>query len=363
MSFDNYRDKDTYSSPSYTTAKSSDESERLRRERAARITDARETVTEKASTPRPTANHTSKIDSSKVRKTITSPKPGVEEVYAIPIDNSGSNRQIADHFKKSAAYLRVNLNLINPNAQFVFAYFSDHTDGDRYFQAIDFVSPDDEGELTLISTLHKIYDASGDDAPEAHECVLNQLCDINFGDAKKRHLIMVSDVVGHGMGMEKDYRDNGCPYQQDWHQSLKRVNDTYTTFEFIGCGNNQEVSALQKNFISLYHPELVNLNFIDLSDIQEHVDRMGIVLNTFLFLVARNSGLQSLEAFLARLYEKWLSEPIFGSHTDSRAKEAITRFCKFINISDDEVISMLTRILSIRRDEAETLFKKSRYSF
>jgi hypothetical protein len=355
MSGSSYREDHIYTGNSYTSAGSDEERDSLREEREKRIKTARESVSEKSTKPRSQVNHQEKYDSSLVQKKICQPAAGVKRVYIILIDNSGSNEFIASHFRKSSEYLQVNLNLIDPSAQFVFVYFSDHCDGDRYWQPVNFIFPDDNGEKILISTLNKIVGADGGDAAEAHECALYDACQINFGDAIERHLIMVSDVVGHYMGMDSD---TGCCHQQDWKEAVNLVDKTFTSFEFIGCGNRPSVGELQKQFINLCHPELLYQNFINLSYIQESVHRLGIVLNTFLFLVARRRGIQSLEGFLARLYEKWLNDPIFGDQTDSRAKEAIIRFAQFIPGQSSEIIDIMSRVLSITKKEVERLIKQ-----
>jgi len=253
MSGSSYKESPTYTSPSYTSASSYEERETLREERSKRIESARESVVEKSNRPRPEANHQQKYDSSLVQKEITRPATGIERIYIIFIDNSGSNEAIANHFRKASEYLQVNLNLIDPQAQFAFVYFSDHCDGEKYWQAVNFISPDDQGEKILISTLKHIPGADGGDAAEAHECALFDACQIDFGDATKRHLIMVSDVVGHGMGLNSD---SGC--RRDWKESVRLVDKTYTSFEFIGCGDNPNVGELQKQFIDLCHPELLS---------------------------------------------------------------------------------------------------------
>ena len=358
MSNSSYSDSPTYSRERDYTTRSGSEREKLERERSDRIKTAREDVAEKAEEPRPVVDHSFKIDHNLVHGSITRPKDGVKRIYVILIDNSGSNERIASHFRKSTEYLRVNLNLIDPEAQFVFVYFSDHCDGERFWQAVDFVSPDEEGEKILISTLHEIYGADGGDAAEAHECALLKACELDFGTADQRHLIMVSDVTGHGMGMDSD---RGCRLQQDWQESVRKVDTTYQSFEFIGCGNFPSTGELQKQFINLCHPELLKLNFVNLSHIKESVYRLGIVLNTVLFLIARDRGPQALEAFLGRLYEKWLSEPVFKGETDARAKEAIARFTQFIPWQSQEIIDLLTRVLSITSKEAEQLVNQGAY--
>ncbi len=357
MSSDNYSRRGIYTEKSYAEA-TGEERDRLSEQRQRQIARAREDVVKKSAAPRPVVDHSFKINPKLVRRTITQPTDGVKRIYVILIDNSGSNRKIADHFRRSSEYLRVNLGLIDPEAQFAFVYFSDHMDRDRYWQAVDFVSPNEDGEGTLISTLDQIVGADGGDAPEAHECALLQACEIDFNQAIERHLIMVSDVTGHDMGMDGD---RGCQYQQSWKQSVKLVDKTYQSFELIGCGDNPDVGELQKQFINLCHPELLARNFINLSYIKEPIYRLGIVLNTFLFLVARSRGIQALEAFLARLYEKWLSEPVFKDQTDSKAKEAIARFAQFVPGTPNEVVNLVARVLSVTLKEAEQLIERGAY--
>lgn len=360
MSGSSYDDNKTYSSPSYTSARSESEKKRLYDDRASRVHEFKSEVASKASTPRPVKEAVQEYNAQLVRNKITHPTKGTKRIYVVLIDNSGSNRQIASHFKKSSNYLRVNLQILDPEAQFVFIYFSDHTDGDAWFQAVDFISANPEGEKILTSTIHEMSDANGYDYPEAHECALKEVCQINFSDVIEKHLILISDVAGHNMGMNCE--DRGCPYQQDWRDSLKLVEKTYQTFELIGCGNDEDASEIQKKFINYLHPELLAMNFISLAHIREHQHRLGIVLNSFLLLVARHRGLQGIEGFLSRLYEKWLSDPIFGDNTDRRAKEVILRFSKYIPCSYEEKIEMMTHILVSSSDEVKRLIKQGAIS-
>ncbi len=355
MSSDTYDDRATYRGSSYTSASGEAERRKLFSERSERVSAFRSEVGTKSDSPRPARDVMANYDESLVRCSITKPAPGVTRVYKILIDNSGSNRQIANHFRNSTNYLRVNLGLIDHDGQFTFEYFSDHCDGKLISQPIDYVSPNKEGERILTSTLHHVHDADGGDSPEAHECALWDACKINFGEATTRHLILVSDVTGHGMGMGDD---QGCPNQRSWKESMDLVEATYTTFELIGCGASADVATLQQQFVTYRHPENLAMNFVSLAYIKEHQYRLGIVLNAFLFLVARHRGPQSVEGFLSRLYEKWLSDPLFGGETDRRAKEAIIRFAKYIDLQSKEKTEMMSRVLVSPTDEVERLLKE-----
>jgi hypothetical protein len=358
MSGDTYGTRETYGK-SYAEASDDDEREILGARRAERVKGFRSDVGVKsASGHRPHRNPRDEYDPSLVKLAITQPGKGVKRVYLILIDNSGSNRQIARHFKDSSNYLRVNLQWIDPEAQFLFVYFSDHCDGSGWWQAIDWISPTEEGEKILTSSLFEVRDVNGGDAPEAHECALWDAAHLDFGPTvEKKHLILVSDVTGHGMGMDDD---GGCSQQRSWRSSLDKVEEVFTTFEVIGCGDNPDVSMLQEQFIKYAHPELLPMNFVSLSYIHNPEYRLGIVLNTFLFLAARHSGMQAIEGFLARLYEKWLDDPLFGGDTDQRAKETILRFAKFVPGTDDEVCQMMSRILVTSVEDIEDILKHSK---
>lgn len=316
-----------------------DEGERRRAsaERAERIRTARTTVTEeKKDLHRDTSDV---YDPKLIRNKITSPAPGVKRIYVVLIDNSGSNRAIARHLKDSSGYLAAVLNTLDPESQIALIYFSDHGDGGRLMQEVDFVHPDKEGDRIIHSTTAHVHDAHGYDAPEAIECALWRACEIDFRDVTERHLILVTDVVAHGMGLEPD---DGCPLQRSWEQSLKRVSETYTTFRVVGCGADIGVGKLQEKFIS---PDRVAYDLIDLSNIRHEYLRQGITGNAILFLIARQLGRQGVELFLSSLYEKWLSEPIFGEDTDARAREMIKRFVNFLEYPEQEKEEILRKII------------------
>jgi hypothetical protein len=165
-------------------------------------------------------------------------------------------------------------------------------------------------------------------------------CEIDFGDAEKRHLYLVTDVVAHGMGLRPD---DGCPNQVDWRKAVERVEQTFTSFTVIGCGNDPDVGELQKQFLK---QERVAFDLIDLSEIRSLQYRLGITQNAFLFLVARSTGLQGVELFLRTLYNKWRMEPLFGANTELSAKEAITRFLKYVEADAGMLEKLREKIFS-----------------
>lgn len=277
-------------------------------------------------------------DSAFVRSVITQPKPETKRIHIVIIDNSGSNRVIAAHFRESSGYFTSVLNSIDPTSQVAFMYYSDHCDGRHINQEIDYVSPDETGDKIIHSTARNIIPVSGGDAAEAFECALYDVCQKNFGNAEYKHLYLVTDQVAHGMG-ESD--DNGCPLQRNWKDSLELVSKTFTTFEVVGCGNSR-LSKLQAQFIR--HDRL-GLDFLDLSSIPEEEHRKAISGNALLFLIARKTGLQTTELFLSFLYEKWLESPIFGRQSAERAKEMIERFGKYIEAPEQKVTEILQKVL------------------
>lgn len=310
-------------------------------ERKTRVEIARREVAVKAELPRPTKKDTHDLyDARCVKNRITRPKAGVAEINVVAIDNSGSNKAIADHVKASSEYLNTGISSIAPNSQTAYVYFSDHCDGSLLMQEVEFVPTGEEGDKILYSTTYHVRGANGGDEPEAIECVLKRVCEIDFGDAKIKRLYLVTDVVGHGMGMSGD---GGCPHQQNWRKSVELVRKTFDSFEVIGCGADQEVSELQKQFLT---PDRVALDLIDLSAIRETRHRQAITANALLFLMARHQGPQMVQMFLSTLYEKWLGEPqVFKEFTDSKAREMIRRFLKYIDLPQEKVEKMGADIL------------------
>jgi hypothetical protein len=307
--------------------------ERLRRSRAAaqKLEDDRARARQEAERKRKTEQAKREAYSaSLVRDTITKPHKDAEEVWIIRIDNSGSNRAIADHLKETAGYLLASLDMLNPKAQLQMDFFSDHCDGPRIMQPVDFVFPNEEGSRTLVSTIEHMAPAHGGDNPEAIECVLHEACNIDFGHIpkEKRHLILVTDELAHGMARPTRFdRDDGCPLQRNWALESERARETFGTFEIVGCSNYPQMRNFQAAFLA---EERRHWDIIDLSEVKSPEHRLGIVGNAILFLMARSLGDQAAEMFLAFLYEKWLSDPIFGSNSDLMAREAICRFFKYL---------------------------------
>jgi hypothetical protein len=303
-----------------------------------KVASARSTVTEKKE--KVVRDKSGLYDVDLVKLGFTHPKPGIKRVHIVLTDNSGSNRRIAEHQKESSGYIMANLSIIDPESQLAINYFSDHCDGKNIQQIADFVTPDKEGDKTLFSTTQHIDPAGGGDAPEAIECALWDVCKIDFGDATEKHLYLVTDVVAHGMGLAGD---DGCPAQRDWRRSLEEVAKTFTSFSVIGCGDDARVGELQKQFIA---KDRLQYDLIDLSEIRDINYRLGITVNSVLFLIARTRGMQTVELFLGSLYEKWLKEPLFGANTDLAAKEAIRRFAKYLEAPKADIDKMLSKILA-----------------
>lgn len=278
-------------------------------------------------------------DEKFVRLGITKPAVGVKRAWVVLIDNSGSNRLIAHKLRQDSGYLTAFLNSLDPSSQLATIYFSDHCDGIRgLMQEIDFVHPNEEGDKIICSTLHHIHDVSGGDEAEAIECVLWRACDIDFADAEERHLILVTDVVAHGMGMESD---DGCPEQRDWKKSLEKVRKTFTSFVVVGSGDDIKTGKLQRQFLA---SDRVDFDLIDLSSIKEPKLRLGMAANAILFLIARQVGKQAMELFLSALYEKWIKEPLFGLKTDKLAKDMIQRLGKFLEYPQAETHDLLKKV-------------------
>jgi hypothetical protein len=228
-----------------------------------------------------------------------------------------------------------NLAALDPQAQIAFIFFSDHCDGRNLRQDADWVTPDEEGDAIMFASIDAIRNADGGDEPEAIECILHMAAALDFGHVAKkdRHLYLVTDVVAHGMGMRGD---GGCPTHDDsfWRTALQEVNDTFGTFQVIGTADNQSAARLQCQFIT--DPTRLAFDFLDVSDVRSHEHRCGITGNAVLFLIARNRSPQAVEGFLLALFEKWLTEPLFGANTELNAREAIKRFMRFLEMSDEE---------------------------
>lgn len=298
--------------------------------RRKRIADARRVIEEEegGGAPRREVRDTSGLyDPRYVRSRITRPHRDAQAITIQIVDNSGSNRIVSERIRESSGYILATAGLmLGPRHQIAMLYGSDHCDGPLLRQDVDFVFPNEEGDRVLFSTTHDVHGASGGDEAEAFECLLHDVCDTDFGHVDKadRHLILATDVVGHGMGMRSD---SGCPLRRDWRRSVERVYDTFGTFQVIGTGESASVGKLQAKFL---REGRAALDLIDMSSIRDERHRLGIIPNAALFLMARNDGPQTAKRFLQFLFEKWLRDPVFGQDTDLRARDAIRRFLRFV---------------------------------
>jgi hypothetical protein len=317
----------------------SDDSESYYKKRKEKVEEDRERVHERASKPREKRATDDLYDESLVTKQITKPNATTERLHIVLIDNSGSNAKIAQHLRDSSGYLMGVLAQLDPSSEIAFMYCSDHSDNALFIQSIDYLKPGEKADKALFSSSYHVRGANGYDGAEAWECALWDACGLDFGKAKEKHLYLVTDVVGHGMGMNSD---DGCPRQRDWRKSVEKVYKTFTTFTVVGCGDDDDVGKLQTQFLK---EDRVPFDLIDLSSIKEFEHRAAITGNALLFLIARNTGMQGIELFLSFLYEKWLQEPIFGSDTDKRAQDMIHRFGKYIEKPETEVNKLMKKIL------------------
>lgn len=343
-SHDSYRDEYSgyrRSSEGGSSFYSDDAAARQRAEEArrARVRESRRRIEEEPPPPsrgsrrkQEHARHDTAYDHASVRDQITQPPKEADRLHTLLLDNSGSNRVIAEHFRRGSGYLMAMLEAIDPSGALAIIYFSDHCDGPRIRQDVDFVMAGEEGNKILYSTTYHVRGASGGDAAEAIECMLHDVCDIDFAQIPqdRRHLYLVTDVVGHGMGMRDD---QGCPYRRDWRESVRRVGETFGSFQVVGCSRYESEGKLQEQFLA---EDRVQWDLINLSNVKSDEHRLPLTLNAFLFFLARNLGTQVVTVFLMGLYEKWLNEPIFGQQTDTKARDQIGQFLSWLEV-DPEV--------------------------
>lgn len=302
---------------------------------------AHEPAREYAKAPEPIRH---RIDASLAKNKITAPPKKAAEAHIILVDNSGSNRKIADALKRSAGYLHAVCGQIAGDATVAMIFFSDHCDGDLIFQEVDYTTPSKEGEEILRASIDQVHGADGGDAPEAIECALSKAAYLDFGHVakEKRYLYLVSDQIAHGMGYGG--KDSGCPDQKDWQRSLKKVHEVFGGFQVVASGDDREVFELQKQFIA---KDRLQYDLMDLATGRlSHDERCRLVTNAVLLFIARNRGVQSVSTFLMLLVEKWLAEPQYGSDTLRRAKGQIKDFVQYLEIDDKKKDELLKQIFS-----------------
>jgi hypothetical protein len=282
------------------------------------------------------------VNRSLARNTITVPAAEAKEVHVILVDNSGSNKQIAESLRRASGYIHANASVIAGDASIAFQFFSDHCDGSRLIQEADYVMPGTEGEEILRASIANIYNARGGDEPEAIECALYRAAvDYRFDERiprDHRFLYLVTDQVAHNMSTD---RDDGCPLQRDWKKSLKQAHETYGSFQFIASGSDPAIFQLQRQFIA---PDRQQFDLMDLATGQlTHEERCRLIPNALLFLMARNRGKQAVQLFTLTVVEKWLAEPQYGSDTLRRAKKQIQDFCMYLDWDRADVEDLLQR--------------------
>ncbi len=310
--------------------------------RRRRVEEARKRTESAKPPPRsaPRDDKRSLYDASLARNRITRPDPLAESATIVIVDNSSSNSEVATRMRETSGYILGVLGKVaGERSQMALLFGSDHCDGHAMRYDVDFLAPSELGERVMTSSIFHVHGAGGGDDAEAFECFLHDVCDVDFGGVAKpdRHLILATDMVAHGMGLRERGlgSDHGCPSGRDWRASVRRVNETFGTFQVIATGTSSGIAELQRQFLSR---ERVAFDHIDLSAVREMEHRLGIVPNVVLFLAARNRfGSQGAKFFLKFLYEKWLDSPIFGQDTDMRARDAISRFFKYVEGMNPEM--------------------------
>lgn len=284
-----------------------------------------------------------RIDPNLARNTIGLPPKAAKRIYVMVVDDSGSNQAIAKAIKNGAGYIHAALGVLSEDSAIAFLFFSDHFDGANMLQEVDYTMGPD-GDAVLRASMDNINDADGDDLPEAIECALAKINELDFGHIPKkhRHLILVTDVVAHGMGMSAFTRDSGCPHQVQWQDVLREVHQNFASFKVVATGNDSRVLKLQEKFIV---PERLRFDLMDMvSGGLSHEERCRLVNNAVLCQIFVTLSPQAAESFFSGLYMKWLAEPQYGSATAERARAQITAFASYLEISDDERKSMLERV-------------------
>lgn len=340
---DSKRGKSLFSDDDETRRRAEDERAARLRENADRA--RREPRRERAKPLEPVKK---KIDRRQARNSITTPPTQAKEVDIILVDNSSSNRVIADAMKKGTEYLHGVYGGFSVEAALACQFFSDHCDGPMgIFQEVDYTLPGLEGAQVMRASIDAIENVGGGDLPEAIECALYRASQYDFVHVPKerRHLYLVSDQVAHNMGSR--CQDDGCPEQRDWRDSLRRVNEVFGTFQVVASGDDREVFDLQKQFIASERRQFDLMNLATSGRIN-HEERCRLVTNAVLFLIARNRGTQSVEGFLMNLLEKWTTpdEIRYGSDSVARAMEQVAQFTPYLEISVANIRRLLDRVFS-----------------
>lgn len=353
----------------YESLRSADKEVRLDAHRVHRevVSKARVEIAEgrAVAPPKVQRNEREVYDPKLASNVLTVPEPGGTRAYLILVDNSGSNSSTAEHIKTSSGYLCANAQILVPNIRFGMMYCSDHGDGPRHIQYVNFVKPDEAGDKRLFSSLTNVFPASGRDLPESIECWLKDAANVQFGDIPKemRTLVLVTDSWAHdGIPSEElselsrkysaNFRDDGCPAQVSWRASMRAVREHYGSFVLIGSGNNPDIANWQRKLFENEQQMIDDvdaaLNFIDLSTIPKQEHRNAIVGNALLFIMARDDSAQTMELFLSSLYAKWLLNPIFGGDTTERAEKQIRNFSKYLAgiMSPAEIDALMTRVFA-----------------
>lgn len=327
---------------------SEDEDRRLRaeEERSRRLRDdadraAREAPRTVAKKAEPTRQH---VDHRMAKNEITSPPASAKRLFIVLVDNSGSNREIAQALKRASGYIHAVAGTLSADVTIAFQFFSDHGDHERMIQEVDYTSPGERGSQALLASIDRVATASGQDEPEAIECALHKAAQYDFGSIPKerRHLILVTDQVAHGMGYPDG--DDGCPDQRNWRVELRHVHEVYGTFQMVASGDIPQVFELQKQFIdgARLRADMLSMVSAGLTDEERH----RLVPNTVLFFMARNLGIQTVETFLMTLVEKWMAEPQYGANTLQKARDRIWELCQYLEVDAERRQKIYDRVFA-----------------
>jgi len=149
----------------------------------------------------------------------------------------------------------------------------DHSDGDLWLQTNEFTSDNQ----TLDRQIKGMTLTHGGDEPEAYECAFSELAkaasEVKIAQPNSKvATIFIGDSVPHGMEGGYD-RDDGCPKQVDYKQSLAHLKAVSDIFYFVGCSEEERMTRLQKKLVD---PQSPNEKFIQLGNMVEDLPQLLI---------------------------------------------------------------------------------------
>ena len=269
---------------------------------------------------------------------VNAPEDG-KRGHLVLVCDSSREWQAIDRFKEAAGRLLMSLMLSDSDAQFAFGLYTPSGDNPVCLQRLGWFPASSAGLAALVgSSTSVVRMPEPRERRTALDLAIADAIDA-FGADRATHVCFVTDAVPLADGsVLRRLRTEGLTDSD----ALNRLRERCASIEVIGYSADSAIADQQEGFIA--DADLRRLGFIDLSPVSSIDQRLLIAELSVSFLAARRAGTAHVEQFLLLTYDSLREHALFSGGSDLDARDAIRRFTKYLDITDDERARLLIRI-------------------